>query len=69
MAFPDTVIPPEMATAVASELLAYLHDAPATAELRAWAEDLRGDVDNAKANIPLFGTHGHEVDENWNRVR
>ena len=68
MSFPDSFVI-EIPTRVASELLAYLHDAPATAELRAWAEELRHDTDNAKAQIPLFGTHGTVVDDDWMPVQ
>lgn len=66
MAFPDSFVPDEIATAAASELIAYLHDAPLSAPLRAWTEALRADCDIARANIPLFGTHGGvEVGDDW----
>lgn len=71
MSWPDSIIS-EIPTAVASELLAYLDDAPTSSAMEAWMETIRVDVDTAKAQVALFPKddgYGITVDDDWQRVK
>lgn len=62
--WPDSILT-EIPTAVASEVLGYLADAPLSDAAKAWAATVRIDVTTARSQQALFGDARTTVGDDW----